>query len=76
MGNWMDHLWVPGFYALPVTGAFDRVTIAVLQLPLSLLGNRVAIVFTDYLTKWTEAYCSPDSRALTVAKLFMQKKLS
>ncbi len=58
---------------IPITGAFDRVAIDVLQLPTSSSGNRVVIVFTDYLTKWTEAFASSDAKAITIAKLFMEK---
>ena len=41
---------------LPVAGAFDRVGVDVVQFVPPLSGNKYAIVFIDYLTKWVEVY--------------------
>jgi hypothetical protein len=35
-------------------------------------GNRHIIVFTDYYTKWAEAYAIPDMEAHTVAKVLVK----
>ena len=57
---------------IPVKGAFHRVAVDVLQLPLTLSGNKYVIVFTDYLTKWVEAFPTADQQATTVARLMIE----
>ena len=61
---------------IPVGGPFDRVGVDVLQLPKSSNGNRYAIVFMDYLTKWPEVFPSPDQTAPTIAKLLVEEIIS
>ena len=61
---------------IPVSGPFDRVGVDVLQLPKSNHGNRNAIVFMDYLTKWPEVFSSPDQTAPTIAKLLVEGDIS
>ena len=50
---------------IPVSGAFDRVGVDVLQYPRTNHGNRYAIVFVDYLTKWPEVYAAPYCHSAT-----------
>ena len=45
----------------------------VLQLPPTYNGNRYAIVFSDYLTKWPEVFPSPDQKAETIARLLVEQ---
>ena len=66
----------PFFTPVPVSGPFDRVGIDVLQLPKTKQGNRYAVVFCDYLTKWPKVYTVPDQTALTIAKLFVERIVS
>ena len=49
----------PPLTPIPVSGAFDRVGVDVVQLPKTKRGNRYAVVFVDYLTKWPDFrnYC-------------------
>ena len=42
-------------------------------LPMSMLGNKYILVFSDYLTKWPEAIAIPDQKAETIAKIFVEK---
>ena len=48
----------------------------VLQLPKSYDGNRYAVVFVDYLTKWPEVFATADQSALTIAKLLGEHVIS
>ena len=57
---------------IPVSGPFDRVGVDVVQLPMSARGNRYAVVFMDYLTKWPEVYATRDQSAYTIAKLLVE----
>ena len=54
-------------------GPFDRVGVDVLQLPTSRKGNKYAIVFVDYLTKWPEVFPARDQSALTIGKLLVER---
>ena len=44
--------------------------------PLSFNGNTYAIIFSDYLTKWPEVFPSPDQKAETIARLFVEHIVS
>ena len=66
----------PPLVPLPVSGAFDRVGVDVIQFVKSRNGNKYAVVFIDYLTKWVEAFAVPDQSALTIAKLFVEEIIS
>ena len=61
---------------IPVGGPFDRVGVDVLQLPLTQQGNRYAVVFMDYLTKWPEVFAVPDQTALTLSHLLVEQVIS
>ena len=61
---------------IPVSGPFDRVGVDVIQFPLTARGNRYAIVFVDYLTKWPEVFPAPDQTAVTIAKLLVEQIVS
>ena len=61
---------------IPVDGPFDRVGIDVLKMPKTKHGNAYIVVFVDYLTKWPEAFTTPDQTSLTIAKLFVEKIIS
>ena len=45
------------------------VRVDVLQLPLSRNGNQYV---QDYLTKWPEVFATPDLKAETIARLFIE----
>ena len=53
---------------------WDRVAIDIIGPinPPSQLGHKYIIVFTDYLTRWVEAYPLFDIKANTVAKVFVE----
>ena len=66
----------PPLGPLPVAGAFDRIGVDVIQFVPSKPGNKYAVVFIDYLTKWVEAFVVPDQTALTIAKLLVEQVIS
>ena len=53
---------------IPVGGPFDHIRVDVLQLPLTKRGNKYALVFMDYLTKWPEVFAIHDQTAPTIAR--------
>ena len=56
---------------IPVLGSFTRVGVDVIQFPMSAAGNKYAVVFVNYLTKWPEVFTVKDQTALTIAKLLV-----
>ena len=66
----------PRLTPIPVGGPFDRVGVDVLQLPETKQGNKLVLVFVDYLTKWPEVYAMPDQTAPTIARLFVEQVIS
>ena len=42
-----------------------------MELPLTVNGNRYAITFVDYLTKWVESFACSDQTSETIAKLLI-----
>ena len=66
----------PNLQPILVGGPFNRVVVDVLKLPLSYNGNRYAIVFSDYLTKWPEVFPSSDQKAETIARLLLEQIVS
>ena len=66
----------PPLTPIPVAGAFDRVGVDVLQLPRTRRGNRYAMVFVDYLTKWPEVFAVSDQSSATIAKLLVEEIIS
>ena len=66
----------PPLTPIPVSGPFHRVGVDVIQFTKFHSGNRYAVVFVDYLTKWPEVFATPDQTALTIAKLFVEQIIS
>ena len=66
----------PPLTPIPVAGLFDRVGVDFVQLPMTRRGNRYAVVFVDYLTKWPEVFAVPDQIAATVAQLLTEEIIS
>ena len=63
----------PPFQPLPIGGPFHRVGVDVLQLPLSFEGNKYAVVFMDYFTKWPDVFAVPDQQATAIARLLVEE---
>ena len=61
---------------IPVEGAFDRVAVDCLgPFPVSDAGNRFIVVFSDYLTRYPEAFVVSTIDAPTVADLLVNEIL-
>ena len=63
----------PPLVPIPVSSPFDRIGVDVVQFPKSKKGNKYAIVFIDYLTKWVEVFFTTDQSALTIAHLLVEE---
>ena len=61
---------------IPVGVPFHTVGVDVLQLLESFDGNKYAIVFMDYPTKWPEVFATSDQTAETIAQLFMEHTIA
>lgn len=61
---------------IPVEGAFDRVAVDCLgPFPPTHSGNSYIVVFSDYLTRWPEAFAVPTIDAPVIARLFVEELL-
>jgi len=49
------------------------IAVDILELSRSSSGNKYVVVFTDYLTKWVEAFAINDMKAETIAKIFINE---
>jgi len=58
----------PPLVSIPVGSPFDMIGMDFIELDVSKSGNRYALVFQDYLSKWPEVYALSNRRAETVAK--------
>ena len=58
----------PPLKSTPVGGPFECIGMDFKQMDMSRRGNRYALVFQDYLTKWPEVYPVADRSAQTVAR--------
>ena len=59
---------------IPVQGAFDRIAMDALgPFPPSHDGNRYIIVFSDYYTRWPEAFALPSIEAPRIAELLVNE---
>ena len=56
---------------IPVGGAFHRVGVDIMELPLTQNGNRHVVTFIDYLTKWVESFARNNQTSETIAKLLV-----
>ena len=62
---------------IPVEGPFDRLAMDILgPLPVTHDGNRYILVFSDYYTRWPEAYALPSIEATRIAQLLIDEILA
>ena len=59
---------------IPVEGAFDRLAVDVVgPLTKTTQGNKYILVFSDYLTRWPEAFAIPNAEASTIARILVDE---
>ena len=58
----------PPLHSIPVGGPFHCIGMDFKEMDQSKRGNRYALVFQDYLSKWPEVYAVSDRKATTVAQ--------
>ena len=59
---------------IPVQDAFEIICCDVVgPFPVSKLGNRYVVVFTDLLSKWPDAFAVPSVEAATIARLLVDE---
>lgn len=61
----------PPLVSILVGGLFDCIGMDFVELDVTRDGNRYALVFQDYLTKWPEVYALSNRKAETVAKCLL-----
>ena len=54
---------------IPVKESFDWIGVDVIKFPRSARGNKYAVIFMDYLTKWQEIFSTRDQTSVTIAEL-------
>ena len=59
----------PLLHPIPVQRPFQIIGVDVLELPKTESGNKFAIVFQDFLTKWPMVYPAPNQKAIRIAHL-------
>ena len=69
----VGHPVKPPLTPIPVERPLDRVGVDVIQFPKLCLGNKYAVVFVYYLTKWLEVFLSADQTALTITRLLVEQ---
>ena len=62
----------PPLSPIPVAGPFDCIGVDIIQFPCSYDGNKYAVVFMDYSTKWPEVFAIADQNAETVARALVE----
>ena len=58
----------PPLHSIPVGGPFHCIGMNFKEMDQSKRGNRYALVFQDYLSRWPEVYAVSDRKATTVAQ--------
>lgn len=62
---------------IPVENAFDRVAVDILgSFTVSRKGNRYICVFSDYLSRWCEAFPVPSAEASVIARLLVDEVMT
>jgi len=63
----------PPLVPIPVQRPFQIIGVDVMDLPVTALGNRLVVVFQDFLTKWPLVFPVPDQKAVRLVKLLTEE---
>ena len=63
----------PPLHPIAVSRPFQILGVDIMELPLTNRGNRYAIVFQDFLTKWPFIFAAPDQKAVRLAQLLTKE---
>ena len=63
----------PPLHPIAVSRSFQILGVDIMELPLTNRGNRYAIVFQDFLTKWPFIFAAPDQKAVRLAQLLTKE---
>ena len=61
-------------HSIPVSDTWKKIGLDLIQLPLTMKGNRYCITLIDYFSKWAEAEAVPTKEASHIAK-FLHKMI-
>ena len=64
---------IPPLVPIPVDHPFQILGVDVMELPLTIKGNKYLIVFQDLFTKWPMAFPTPDQKAERIARLLVEE---
>jgi IS30 family transposase len=56
----------------PPTRPFERLSVDLIKLPRSKLGNEYAVVIIDSFTRWPETIPVPDKKAMTIIRVMKE----
>ena len=59
----------PTLMSLPIGRSWEMLVVDVLEVPLSIKGNRYLLVVQDYFTKWAEAFPMLDQTAKRITDI-------
>ena len=65
----------PPLHPIAVQRPFQIVSLDITELPKTEQGNRYAIVFQDFMTKWPLVFPAPDQRAIRLVRLITEELL-
>ena len=63
----------PTVHPIEVSRPFQILGVDIMELPLTKSGNRYAIVFQDFLSKWPFVFAAPDQKATCLAHLLTKE---
>ena len=63
----------PPLHPNPVQRPFQIVGVDVMELPKTVQGNKLVLMFQDFLTKWPMIYHMPDQKASRISKILVEE---
>ena len=60
-------------HPIPVQRPFQIVGVDIMELPKTTRGNKLVLVFQDFLTKWPMVYPMPDQKAVRICQILVEE---